>query len=63
MALWTYLAQNTWLGSLTAAPVPDPAAIIAACRHSGLKSYGSCTIVILERLRDAVRYRQMRNVG
>jgi len=62
MALWTHLAQETWLGSVTAALVPDPTLIIAECRHSGLRSYGGCTILILEKLRDAVGHRQTGNV-
>jgi len=57
MALWTHLAQTLRLGSLTTALVPDPTSIVAECRHSGLKSYGRCTILILERLRDAVGHR------
>jgi hypothetical protein len=54
MVLWTHLAQETWLGSLTAAPVLDPASIATEGGQSGLKSHRSRTIVILERLRDAV---------
>ena len=51
-------AQTPWLGSLTAALVPDPPSISVEGRHASLKSYGGCTIVTLERLRDAAADRQ-----